>query len=92
MVQDSTDELRDDEMAELEDDTGKVITMLGKEYYFCMIPSGTDQINIKNTVYDQCFWMTFHEAYFIAEKIYQKGKKRVTIKILNTLNNLGLIE
>ncbi len=80
------------EMAELKDDSGKDIQMIGKDYIFCVITAPTEKIDLSKTVYDENFWMSFREAYFIADRMYQKGKRRITIKILNTLQTLGLIE
>ncbi len=74
------------------DDSGKEINMMGKLYYFVAVDCISDNLDITRTQFDQHFWMSFREAYFLAEKMYQKGKKRVTIKILNTLYNSGLIE
>jgi len=75
----------------MKDDEGNSISMIGKDYMLYVVPALTDEINIKETEYDQYFWMTFREAYFIADKIYQRGKRRITLKILNALQSQGMI-
>ena len=76
----------------IQDDEGTEIDMVGKEYFFCVVRASTSDIDISKTEYDQNFWMSFREAYFLADKMYQRGKRRITIKILNTLNKLGYLE
>ena len=80
------------EVKQLKDDSGNEIQMLGKDYVFCAINASSEELDIKETDFDEHFWMSFREAYFIADKIYQKGKRRVTLKILNALHSLDLIE
>jgi len=80
------------EMETMFDDSGKEIKMMGKEYLFFVINSSENKIDIKKSKFDQYFWLTFREAYFLADRMYQKGKRRITIKILNKLNELDLIE
>lgn len=79
-------------LRELHTDEGEEVQMIGKDYLFYMIPAKTDELNIKDTDFDEHFWMSFREAYFIADKIYQKGKRRITLKIMNALHSLELIE
>ena len=74
------------------DDSGTSIPMLGKLYYFATVDCGSDELDISKTQFDQHFWMSHQEANFLAEKIYQKGKRRITMKILENLLNLGIIE
>ncbi|MFC1622180.1 NUDIX domain-containing protein [Patescibacteria group bacterium] len=76
----------------LQDDDGKEITMQGKYYFFCIVKAKTDKLYIEETQFDQHFWVTFREAYFLTSRMYQQGKKRITTKVLNKLNELGLIE
>jgi len=76
----------------LADDEGKEVSMLGKVYYFVALQCGSKELDISKSQFDQHYWMSFRETYFLAERIYQKGKRRITMQILNTLFNLGLIE
>lgn len=78
-------------LKKMEDENGQEITMIGKEYYFCVIPSSKEQVSIKETVYDDYFWLNYKEASFIADRIYQKGKRRVTLKILDRLYKESII-
>jgi len=76
----------------LVDDQGKEINMLGKIYFFAALQCADEQLDITKSQFDQHYWMSFREAYFLSERIYQRGKRRITMKILNTLFNLGLTE
>lgn len=76
----------------LTDDSGHEMVMIGKVYYFVALPCNTDKLDISKTQFDEHHWMSYREADFIAERIYQQGKKRVTVKILKELLKLGLIE
>ena len=80
------------EMEKLEDDDGNEVNMLGKVYFFSVLNCKSNDLDIKKTQFDENFWMSYREALFLAEKIYQKGKKRVTIKVLDELFKLGVIE
>ncbi len=79
------------ESEKMESDEGVEIPMIGKEYFFFAIQSKKEELVISETQFDQHFWVSFREGYFLAEKMYQRGKKRITIKILNKLNDMGLI-
>lgn len=77
---------------ELTTDSGKVHQMIGKHYFFCLVESEIKEFDISQTQFDQYFWVTFREAYFLANKMYQKGKRRITLKILTKLQKLEVIE
>jgi hypothetical protein len=79
-------------MGNLQDDEGNEINMLGKDYYICLVESSSDTLNIDETEYDEFFWLAFQEAKFIADRIYQKGKRRITLKIISELKNEGIIQ
>jgi len=74
------------------DDKGKESSMLGKIYYFVALQCADEKLDITKSQFDQHYWMSFREAYFLAERIYQRGKRRITMKVLNTLFSLELIE
>jgi ADP-ribose pyrophosphatase YjhB (NUDIX family) len=76
----------------LADDSGKEATMLGKVYYFAALQCKDEELDITKSQFDQHYWMSFREAYFLAERIYQRGKRRITMKVLNTLFSLELIQ
>lgn len=75
----------------LKDDSGKEVEMLGKLYYFAVLDCKRDKLDISKTSYDQYFWMNYQEARFLADKIYQRGKRRITLMILDELFNQGII-
>lgn len=77
---------------DLFDDAGNEVQMIGKEYYFCLLPAKDQLINIQETQFDQYFWLSFREAYFLTEKMYQIGKRRITLKIINKLHKIGKLE
>ena len=79
------------EMETLTDDTGREVPMVGKVYYFVALQCSSDKLDITKTQFDQYYWMSSKEAYFLAERIYQKGKRRITMKILDTLFKEQLI-
>jgi 8-oxo-dGTP pyrophosphatase MutT (NUDIX family) len=75
----------------LQTDEGVVQKMLGKKYYFCAIASKSDVINIGETEFDDHYWLEYQPAMFLAKKVHQPGKKRITMKALNLLKELDLI-
>jgi len=80
------------EVKSLVDSSGKEIQMLGKYYFFYIINAKSLDVKIEETQFDQYFWVSFREAYFLTGKMYQKGKKRITQKAINKLQELGLIK
>ncbi|MDO8507028.1 MAG: NUDIX domain-containing protein [bacterium] len=75
----------------LETDAGEPITMRGKKYFFLAVLSSSVETRPEKTEFDDCKWSSYEEAMKSAEKIYQKGKKRITTKALKELKSLGLI-
>jgi putative (di)nucleoside polyphosphate hydrolase len=76
----------------LQTDDERQITMKGKKYFFFAISSSISKINPEEMEFDEYKWVTFKEGTALAEKIHQKGKKRITIRLLNKLKNMNLIE
>lgn len=72
-------------MDELKTDDGSEVNMIGKVYFFAVLKSEDKELDIEKTVFDEHFWMSYREADFLAQKIYQQGKKRVTTKVLKAL-------
>jgi 8-oxo-dGTP pyrophosphatase MutT (NUDIX family) len=75
----------------LQDDQGNHVQMIGKEYYFCFVPSLGEHLEISETEYNDYFWLKYQEAKFIADRMYQKGKRRITLKVLEKLKQEGYI-
>ena len=76
----------------LKDDSGSEVNMIGKLYYFTVLDCEDDKLDISKSFYDEHFWMNYQEARFLADKIYQRGKRRVTLRIIEELFNKGIIE
>lgn len=75
----------------LQTDDGETIMMKGKKYFFLKAIVAELNIDIGETEFDDYVWVSYEEGMALAKKIYQKGKKRVTIKVLKRLRELGLI-
>jgi 8-oxo-dGTP pyrophosphatase MutT (NUDIX family) len=75
----------------LKTDQGKKITMKGKKYFFIKIDYSNFDLNIKETEFDDFKYLNYEEAINLSKKIYQPGKRRITINILKSLRNLGFL-
>jgi 8-oxo-dGTP pyrophosphatase MutT (NUDIX family) len=73
------------DLKELSTDAGKPVSMRGKKYFFLAIEIGNPAVEIRETEFDDCRWLTFEEATRISEKISQTGKRRITLDVLNAL-------
>lgn len=76
---------------ELKTDAGEKVFMLGKRYLFIAIPTENDALNIHDTEFNDSKWLDYDESLELASHIYQKGKKRITLKIIESLRALDLI-
>lgn len=76
---------------DLQTDDGQPVKMKGKKYFFICAYRFNPDINIQKTEFDDSRWVNFEEGLRLADKIYQKGKQRITLKILNKLKELNLI-
>ncbi len=72
---------------ELKTDDGQEMKMKGKRYLFIKIQANTSKLDIKKTEFDDYQWLNTKEAINIANKIYQVGKKQITLKAINSLNS-----
>ena len=63
---------------ELFTDEGKSVSMQGKNYFFLAVEIEHPDVKIEETEFDDYRWLTYDEALDVSEKIYQKGKKRIT--------------
>jgi len=75
----------------LKTDNGETIFLKGKKYFFITVAVNISDIKIESTEFDDYKWVSFSEGMVLANKIYQKGKQRVTIKILNVLKESELL-
>ena len=72
----------------LKTDEGMEILMKGKEYFFVVIDTKNEELDIKQTEFNDYKWASYEEALEITEKIYQKGKKRITKDVLRKLREM----
>ena len=75
----------------LKTDAGEEIFMKGKNYFYIAINAKITELDIVKTEFDDCRWLDYGEAMELAETIYQRGKKRVTIDILKKLHSADLL-
>ena len=75
----------------LQTDDGISMTMIGKKFYFCAVASVSEELDIKDTEFDDYYWLEYQPAMFLAKKIHQPGKRRVTMKALNLLKEMDVI-
>ncbi len=78
-------------LRELKTAAGKEIFMVGKKYFFVAAQARAEDFNLTKTEFDDFKWLALDEAEKLCEKIYQRGKKRVTLKALNQLQTSGLL-
>ncbi|HRY82095.1 MAG TPA: NUDIX domain-containing protein [Candidatus Moranbacteria bacterium] len=76
---------------ELKNDAGEEIFMKGKKYFFVCADVKNNILDISQSEFDDFRWVSFQEGLALCEKIYQPGKKRITIDILNQLKKLNKI-
>ncbi len=75
----------------LQTDQGKDVAMKGKKYFFIAIDASQQNLDISNTEFDDYKWFSYDSAMLFTNIIYQKGKRRLTKNILETLRNKWLI-
>lgn len=70
---------------ELKTDEGQEKSMKGKRYFFLKINARETQIDLKKTEFDDYLWLNKTDALKLAQKIYQKGKREITLKAITSL-------
>ncbi|MFC1598790.1 NUDIX hydrolase [Patescibacteria group bacterium] len=73
------------------DQAGKIF-MKGKKYFFYIINTATQELNVSETEFNNYQWVDFEQGKKLAEQIYQKGKKRITLDVLELLKNNNFIK
>lgn len=73
-------------------DDGTEVLMKGKKYFFITINAVNPDLKLKETEFDDYYWLTYAEAKDFCEKIYQKGKRRITEFALDKLYAKGVIK
>jgi hypothetical protein len=72
---------------DLKNDAGEKIFMKGKKYFFIAADSNAMDLNIGETEFDAFKWVSFDESFILCNNIYQVGKKRITLNVLDQLKN-----
>ena len=75
----------------LQTDDGKEVPMQGKEYFFIAAETSVTNIDILDTQFDEYQWCDYAKALETAKGIYQKGKQKVTVGVVEELYRLKLI-
>jgi len=76
---------------EMETDEGVKTPIVGKKYYFYYVPIKTSDVNIKETQFDEYFWLDYGPAKYLLGKNYQVNKRVITLGALDRLKENGLI-
>lgn len=76
---------------ELKTDNGEDIVMIGKKYFFVVLDSSTEDLDIKETEFDDYCWLDYEDSIEILGKVYQLKKKEVMNKAINLAHRLELI-
>jgi putative (di)nucleoside polyphosphate hydrolase len=81
-----------DEAAEgriIKAEDGRDVPMKGKKYFFVKIDISDPALDISQTEFDASRWVDYEAALSLANGIYQRGKKRITIKAIEELRKQG---
>ncbi len=73
-------------------DGSKKIKIVGKHYYFYAVNVNTDEVTLSDTIYDEYYWLESKPALALSSKIYQPGKRRITMKAINLLKEKNLVD
>lgn len=76
---------------ELKTDSGEKIKMLGKKYFFYIVNSSSEHLDIEKTEFDDFVWLPYNPAMFIASHIPQPTKKVVVVKVLEELHKADVL-
>jgi hypothetical protein len=76
---------------ELKSDQGQDLNLKGKKYLFYAISGFFPEIEKKESEFADFRWLDYNQAKQLVQKIYQPGKKRITLKALNLLKKNNLI-
>ena len=76
---------------ELQTDSGEEIFMRGKTYFFMVLKSHTEELDITKTEFDEYMWLPYDQAKRLAQNIYQTGKRRMTCTILDKMHELDIL-
>jgi hypothetical protein len=72
-------------------DGSQSFKMIGKHYYFYAVDVSTQEIDLSEGIYDEFYWLPASAGLTLASKIYQPGKRRITLKAITLLKEKGLV-
>jgi len=76
---------------ELRMDDGSDVFMRGKHYYFLASSVSEPDFRAEQSEFDDAKWMNLEEAMEYVESMNQRGKRRITKRLLKTLKSKGLL-
>ncbi len=76
---------------DVQTDEGVAINMTGKKYFLYVLAVKSEEIDIKETKFDEFFWADYTSAKFLLGKSYQVNKRDLNLKFLDKLKEGGLI-
>ncbi len=76
---------------DLKTDDGEDVFMKGKKYFFTAVNTENTELDISETEFDDYKWVSYEQAIKLSDKIYQKGKKRITLDTLEKLKKRKLL-
>ncbi|HLD50777.1 hypothetical protein A3K34_03455 [candidate division WWE3 bacterium RIFOXYC1_FULL_40_10] len=76
---------------EMEFHLGKGVEMKGKHYFFMVVNHKTGRLDVKDTGFDDYFWMEYIGAKRLLSLMRQKKKREILLKILDLLKSRGII-
>lgn len=77
---------------ELKTDSGEDVMMVGKYYYYLVIPVKDQEIDISSTEFDEAVWVDYRKAMFLAKRIYQTNKRDALVSVLSKMKEKGFID
>lgn len=77
---------------DLQTDDGDGVYMKGKKYFFVLVKTDQEGLDMHKSEFDDYKWLAYSEAMILCDQIYQKGKKRITLKALCVLKATGSIK
>lgn len=72
-------------------DSGDEIVMKGKKYFIFAIEASSNNINATKTEFEECVFLDYEGATKIANEIYQPSKKRIALRIIEKMKEMGLL-
>lgn len=78
-------------LTDLNLDSGQKINMKGKSYYFLASQTPKNQLTVLANEFEKYLWLDYDESIKLIKENSTRGKLRITLNLLNTLKNQGLL-